>query len=311
VRRYAVRACTATRCARWSRVAAGGVVVPPLPNREPTLGGCPVFPADNPWNQPVDGLPVHARSATYVASISAEGARFLHPDFGSNPDYGIPFTIVPESQAGVPVRFVEYGDESDPGPYPIPLTARVEAGSDAHVLALQQGTCRLYELYHARRAGGAWEAGSGAIFDLRSNALRPDTWTSADAAGLPILPGLVRRDEVESGEIRHALRVTVPHTQRAFIHPATHYGARVDPDDPPMGLRLRLRGDFDLTSYHGGARTILVALQRYGLIVADQGSGWYITGANDTGWNDADLEQLKGVPGSAFEAVETGPIVRP
>jgi hypothetical protein len=311
LRRYRVRACTVRRCSSWSRAVVARAGPPPVAGPAPTLGGCQVFPADNPWNQPVDTRPLHPRSAQYVASISSEGARFLHPDFGSNPGYGIPFAVVPQAQAPVEVRFVEYGDESDPGPYPIPLTARVEAGSDAHTLALQQGTCRLYELYHARRVGDRWEAGSGAIFDLTSNRLRPDTWTSADAAGLPILPGLVRRDEVEAGAIRHALRMTVPHAQRAFIHPATHYGSTNDPDDPPMGLRLRLRADFDLSGYRGGARVILQALKRYGVIVADQGSGWYITGATDTGWDDEDLNQLKRVPGRAFEAVDTGPLRRP
>ena len=315
-RRYRVRACTLVRCAGWSAVVVGRVAdPPPAPGSGPTLGGCAMFPADNPWNTPVDALPVHRNSAAYVAAISAEGDRYLHPDFGSNPGYGIPYEIVPATQPQVPIRFVDYGDESDPGPYPVPLDARVEGGANAdgdrHVLALQQGTCKLYELFNARRAGAGWDASSGAVFDLSSNRLRPDTWTSADAAGLPILAGLVRRDEVLAGEIRHALRVTVPHTQRAFIHPATHYGATSDPNNPPMGLRLRLRADFDLAPYHGAARIILVAMKRYGLIVADQGSGWYFTGATDTAWDDDDLEQLKHVPGSAFEAVETGPIVRP
>jgi hypothetical protein len=205
------------------------------------------------------------------------------------------------------VAFVEYGDESDPGPYPIPPDAPVEAGSDRHLLVLAAGECRLYELYHARRAGSGWQAGSGAVFDLSGNSLRPDGWTSADAAGLPILPGLARYDEVETGAIRHALRVTVHTTFRGFIHPATHFASAVtDPRFPPMGLRLRLRADYDISRYAGAARVILEALQRYGLIVADNGSSWFITGAPDPRWDDGDLDQLKTVPGGAFEAVFTG-----
>jgi hypothetical protein len=182
---------------------------------------------------------------------------------------------------------------------------------DRHVLVLQQGACKLYELYDARRAGGGWEADSGAVFNLRGNALRPDGWTSADAAGLPILPLLVRYDEVRSGRIGHALRVTVARTQEGFIHPATHYAsASTDPSLPPMGLRLRLSARFSLSPYHGQALVILRALKRYGLIVADNGSSWYVTGAPNPGWDDEDLDQLKRVPGSAFEVVQSGPIRR-
>lgn len=274
----------------------------------PILGGCPMFPPDNPWNADISAAPIHPRSAAYIESIGADIT--LHADFGSNPEYGIPFIVAPEGQPPVLVEFVEYGDESDPGPYPIPPDAPVEFGSDRHLLALASGECRLYELYHARRAANGWQAGSGAVFDLSSNALRPDGWTSADAAGLPILPGLVRYDEVESGVIRHALRFTVETTYRGYIHPATHFASdEVNPTLPPMGLRLRLRADYEIAHFTGAARVILEAMRRYGLIVADNGSNWFISGATDPRWNDKDLDQLKTVPGSAFEAVYTGEIL--
>jgi hypothetical protein len=276
----------------------------------PQLGGCPVFPADNAWNQDVSGLPVSPASATYIASISSGGDAFLHPDFGADPTYGIPFVVVPASQPAVPITFVEYGDESDPGPYPIPAGAPVESGSDHHVLVLQQGACKLYELYHGAYTGPGWNAGSGAVWDLRSNALRTLGWTSADAAGLPILPGLARYDEVASGTISHALRFTVAQSQSGYILPATHAaGSTSDPSFPPMGLRLRLRAGYDISGFTGHSRVILEALRRYGMIVADNGTSWYISGATDPRWNDDDLNQLKGVPGSAFEVVQTGPVV--
>ena len=277
-----------------------------------TLGGCPVFPSDNPWNRDVSHDSVDPNSDSYIASISASGRRFLHPDFGSNPEYGIPFVIVPASQPMVPITFTDYGDESDPGPYPIPPNAPIEAGGDQHVLVLQQGACKLFELYQAIPNSSGWDAASGAVFDLHSNALRPDGWTSADAAGLPILPGLARYDEVNAGRITHALRFTVYRSQRAYIHPATHQaGATDDPAYPPMGLRLRLKSSYDISSFHGQARVILEALRTYGMIVADNGSSWFISGGSDPRWNDDDLEQLKTVPGSAFEVVQSGPIIRP
>jgi hypothetical protein len=276
------------------------------------LGGCPVFPADNPWNTDISNAAVHERSAQYIASFNQSGNGFLHADFGGDGEYGIPYLVVPESEPGVPVEFVDYGDESDPGPYPIPLDAPIEGGSDRHTLALQEGTCKLYELFVAEPTAQGWEASSGAIFDLRSNALRPEGWTSADAAGLPILPGLAKYDEAQSGEITHALRVTVGQTQRGYIHPATHWASSsTNPNLPPMGLRLRLRADYDISGYTGDARVILEALKKYGLIVADNGTSWYITGAMDPRWDDDDLNQLKTVPGTAFEAVDTGPIVTP
>jgi hypothetical protein len=211
----------------------------------------------------------------------------------------------------VPIRFTAYGDQSDPGPYPIPPDAPVEQGSDRHVIVAQNGTCKVYELYDASRDGSGWDAESGAVFDLGSDRLRPDGWTSADAAGLPIFAGLVRYDEVAAGQIDHALRVTVPHTQAGFIHPATHFASSSsDPALPPMGLRLRLKASFPLAAFHGQALVILRALKTYGMIVADNGSSWFISGASDPGFVDHDLDQLKSVPGSAFEAVETGPIRR-
>ncbi len=213
----------------------------------------------------------------------------------------------------MPISFSEYGAESDRGPYPVPLDAPVEGAGeegDRHVLVLQQGACKLYELYDARRSGSGWEAASGAVFNLRSNALRPEGWTSADAAGLPIFPLLARYPEVRAGQIDHALRVTVARTQRGYIHPATHFASSSsDPSLPPMGLRLRLKASFDLAPYHGQALVILTALKRYGLIVADNGSSWYISGASDPRWSDVDLDQLKTVPGSAFEAVSSGQIL--
>jgi hypothetical protein len=254
---------------------------------------------------------LHPDSQTFIASINASGKTSLHPDFGGNGEYGIPYVVVPQNQARVPITFTDYGDESDPGPYPVPSDAPVEGGSDRHVLVAQTGECKLYELFNSHYNGQGWDASSGAIFDLKSNKLRPDTWTSADAAGLPILPGLVRYDEVASGSIKHALRFTVWKTQRGFIHPATHYAGSSDWSLPPMGLRLRMSAAYDLSGYHGQSRVILEALKRYGMIVADNGGSWFITGARDSRWNDGDLEQMKEVPSSAFEVVNTGPIRRP
>jgi hypothetical protein len=282
----------------------------PSAHPAPHEGGCPIFPASNQLNQDISHAPVDPNSAAYIASIGLSG--HLHPDFGTEPGYGIPYTIVGPHQPKVPIAFSEFGDESELGPYPIPANAPVEGAGeegDRHVLVLQTGSCRLYELYAAQRKGAGWEAGSGAVFNLRSNALRPEGWTSADAAGLPIFPLLVRYPEVHAGRIDHALRVTVARTQRGYIHPATHFASSSsDPTLPPMGLRLRLRASYSLAGFHGESLIVLRALKRYGLIVADNGSSWYTTGAPDPRWNDADLEQIKRVPGSAFEAVQTGPI---
>jgi hypothetical protein len=277
----------------------------------PHVGSCPVFPASNALNEDISKAPSDPNSASYIDSIGA--SVDLHADFGTNPSYGIPYSIVKRGRQKVPIKFSEYGEESDPGPYPIPPNAPVEGAGeegDRHVIVMQEGSCKLYELYSARRTGGGWEAGSGAVFNLRSNALRPEGWTSADAAGLPIFPLLARYSEVRAGQIDHALRVTVPRTQAGYIHPATHLASSsTDASLPPMGLRLRLKASFSLASYHGQALVILRALKRYGLIVADNGSPWYITGAPDPRWNDEDLDQLKTVPGAAFEAVRSGPIL--
>jgi len=281
--------------------------------RTAAAGGCPVFPADNPINEEVATLPESPSSQAYVESIGLDA--HLHPDFGNNPSYGIPFEVVGPEQAKVPIKFTAYGSESDPGPYPVPPDAAIEGGGkrghgDKHVLVVQEGSCMLYELYKAARHGARWKAASGAVFNLRSNALRPEGWTSADAAGLPIFPLLARYQEVAEGAIEHALRVTVPRTQRGYIHPATHFASTsTDAALPPMGLRLRLKAGYEISGFSGQALVILQALKRYGLIVADNGSPWYITGAPSPGWNEASINTLKQVPGSAFEAVETGPII--
>jgi hypothetical protein len=292
--------------------ASGATAVAASSAPAPREGSCPMLPASNSLNRDISRAPLDPNSASYIGAIGA--GLHLHADFGTNPSYGIPYALVPRGQPKVPISFSEFGAESDPGPYPIPPGARVEGAGeqgDRHVLVLQKGSCRLYELYAARRVGRGWEAGSGAVFNLRRNALRPAGWTSADAAGLPILPLLVRYPEVHAGRIDHALRVTVPRTQRGYIHPATHFASSSDDAGlPPMGLRLRLKASFSLAGYHGQALVVLRALKRYGLIVADNGSSWYITGAPDRRWHDEDLDQLKTVPGSAFEAVRSGPILR-
>jgi len=272
----------------------------------PGVPACLVFPASNVWNRRVDRLPVRADSARLIRSIGL--GEPLHPDFSEirNGAYGIPWQLV---DAGTPrhdVDFVEYGDESDPGPYPIPADPLVEGGNDRHLITIDRDTCRLYELYHAEAVAGGWEAGSGATWDLGSNVLRPRGWTSADAAGLPIFPGLVRYEEVAAGEIRHALRFTAPETRRAFIYPARHFAsASADRALPPMGLRVRLKRSVDISGYPPQARIVLRALKRYGMILADNGSPWYVTGAPHGGWDDDDLHQLHGITGADFEAVDT------
>jgi hypothetical protein len=276
-------------------------------------GGCEVFPRSNPWHENISKLPVSPLSGAYIASIGAGG--FLHPDFGSNLTYGIPYAVVPANQPKVAIHFTAYGDQSDKGPYPIPPGAPVEGGAsstgDRHVLVVQSGSCKLYELYNAQpNADGSWNAGSGAVFNLRSNKLRPNGWTSADAAGLPIFAGLIRYDEIQRGFINHAIRFTAPQTQAGFIHPATHFASdSTNPALPPMGLRLRLKASFDISHFPRAARIILQAMKTYGLILADNGSPWYFQGATDPRWNDNVLDTLKSVPGSAFQAVQTGRIL--
>jgi hypothetical protein len=283
------------------------------------LAGCPVFPADNHWNLRVDKLPVHPSSDAIVRSIGAGDQ--MHADFGSGrylgAPIGIPYVTVPRGQRRVPVSF-DYADESDRGRYPIPARAPIEGGrssdGDRHVIVVQRSRCRAYELFDAHpAAGGArWPAGSGAIFNLRSNRLRPRGWTSADAAGLPILPGLARYPEVRRGEIRHALRFTASRTRRAFIYPARHFASGLtDPDLPAMGQRLRLKRGYDISRFPGQSRIVLRALKRYGMILADNGSSWYVSGAPSRGWDNDDLHSLHDVPGSAFEVVDTSRLPRP
>lgn len=273
----------------------------------PTLGGCQMFPADNAWNVDISNAAVHPLSNVYVSNINANGGDFVHPDFGENPSYGIPWTTVDGTQPMVPVSF-DYDHDSDPGPYPIPQDAPIEGGGDRHVLVVETTNCKLYEMFASEYAGGAdnaWTAGSGAIFDLNSNALRPNGWTSADAAGLPILPGLARCEEAMTGAITHALRFTVSRTQKSFIYPATHYASNyTDTAYPPMGLRFRLKANYDLSGFTGQSLAVAQALKQYGMILADNGSNWFISGeTNPDCWNDDDLNQLKGIPGTAFEAI--------
>ena len=277
----------------------------------PTVAGCSVFPANNVWNTPVDKLPVDANSAAYVTTIGA--AKPGHPDFGSGlwdgGPIGIPFATVPGTQAKVAVTF-DYDDESDHGGYPVPADAPIEGGSassgDRHVLIIDTAVCILYELYSAYpNADGSWHAGSGAMFDLKGNALRPATWTSADAAGLPIFPGLVRYDEVAAGEIRHALRFTAPQTHNTYVWPARHKASSLTGAQyPPMGQRFRLRAGFDMSSYSAPVQVILRALQKYGMILADNGSSWYISGSPDDRWDNDALHDISRLRGSDFEAVD-------
>jgi hypothetical protein len=276
----------------------------------PGAPSCRVFPPTNPWNRRVDSLPVAANSRAIVVTIGSSIG--LHPDFGSGTwdggPIGIPYNVVPSTQKKVKVSF-GYADESDRGPYPIPSRPRIEHGSDRHLLILDRGRCRLYELYAATRNKAGWHAGSGAIWDLRSNALRPAGWTSADAAGLPILPGLARYDEVAAGRIDHALRFTVQRTRRAYVYPARHYASDLTSWDlPPMGLRLRLRASFDTSGFPLQARVVLEALKRYGMMVADNGSSWFISGAPDPRWNNVDLHALGRVKGSDFEVIDPAAI---
>ena len=279
-------------------------------------GGCQIFPANNVWNTRVDCLAVAARSADYINSIGPSDN--LHPDFGSGTweggPIGIPVTTVGSSQTMAHVSF-DYDDESDPGPYPIPAGVAIEGGAngdgDRHILLHDHGSCKLYELFDAWPNGnGSWSAGSGAIYDLRSNALRPKGWTSADAAGLPILPGLVRYDEVASGDIKHTLRFTVNKTQRAFVWPARHFASsRTSQSIPPMGQRFRLKADFDISRFSPPVQVILTALKRYGMILADNGSDWFISGVPDERWNNDMLNELKGIRGGNFEAVDVSSIM--
>jgi hypothetical protein len=278
-------------------LGASPVEAAPVP---PT--SCVVFPADNIWNTDISGLPVHPRSAQWLASTAAATTN-LHPDFGG-PPYGFPFNVVDNTHPLVPVTF-QYSSESDPGPYPVGADTSIENGSDHHALIVNRDTCTLYELFNLAGSGSSWTAGSGAIFHLGSNALRPSGWTSADAAGLPILPGLVRWDEVQAGAINHAIRFTAQQSDKSFLWPARHQaGTAADPSLPPMGARFRLKAGFNLAGFSPQAQVILRALQHYGLILADNGSNWFFSGTEDAAWPNSLLSELKTVPASSFEAVD-------
>jgi hypothetical protein len=297
---------------RAVRVAAAVVLVTVLPGsaaalRLPGAPRCPIFPRTNAWNQRVDKLPVARDSATLIRSIGVDTG--LHADFGSGTwdggPIGIPYDVVSGKTPRAKVSF-EYADESDQVGYPIPRRVHVEYGSDHHALLVDRSACRLYELGGLTRSGGRWHAWAGAVWSLRSNRLRPAGWTSADAAGLPIFPGLARYDEVRRAVIDHALRFTAARTRRAYIYPARHYASSsTDPSLPPMGLRVRLKSSFNVRPFPPQARVVLVALKRYGMILADNGSDWYISGAPSPGWSNDQLHTLGRVTGSDFEVVDT------
>ena len=301
-------------------VVVVGVLLASLTVAHPTQAGtplpeapaCPMFPADNWWNADITALPVHARSAAWVAGMNGATAR-LHPDFGSSGDpahpYGIPYTVVNGSHAKVSVSF-QYASESDPGPYPLGPDINIEGdgsnSGDRHAIVVDSSTCTLYETFATQFSNGAWHAGSGAIWNLNSNALRPNTWTSSDAAGLPILPGLLRLDEVQAGVVTHAIRVTASQTSAGHLWPARHdASSNTDPNVVPMGARLRLKAGFDVSHYGQGTQVVLRAMQHYGLVVADNGSNWFFQGAATNSWPDQLISELKSIPASAFEAVDT------
>jgi hypothetical protein len=304
----ALTACTAEAAAPGGTPGLG-------PNA--SLAGRRPFPDDNPWNTAIDQAPVDPNSDALIASIGL--TKGLHPDFGADYDggpFGIPYIVVGGNTPGVNVSF-GYADESDPGPYPIPPDAPIEGGAtssgDRHVLVIDLDHWKLYELFSAYPVPRSrdWTAGSGAIFDLSTNALRPDGWTSADAAGLPILPGLVRYDEVvEQGAIRHALRFTVTYSRRGYVYPARHFASfDTSSNRPPMGMRVRLKAGFDISGFPPSARVVLQTLKTYGMIVADNGGDWFISGMPDPRWSDAELNTLKQVQGSNFEVVAMGTVV--
>lgn len=299
-----------------------GKLVPPAPPGASTgvnasLNGMRLFPADNPWNQAVDTLPIDPNSDALIDSIGR--AKHLHPDYGADWDggpFGFPYVVVSGDTARVPVSF-DYADESDPGPYPIPPGTPIEGGADStgdrHIIAIDRDGLKLYELFAAYPQGSGYRAGSGAVFDLASNALRPAGWTSADAAGLPIFPGLVRYDEVvEQREIKHALRFTVSRTRKAYVHPARHWASSLtDAKLPPMGMRVRLKQNVDISAYPASAQVVLRALKTYGMFVADNGSDWYLSGTADPRWDDEANNTLKQLTGNEFEVVQMGTVVTP
>jgi len=287
--------------------AGGPAAAAPVPG-----SGCTLFPADNVWHADVSTLPVHPSGGAWLASMGGPGVR-LHPDFGpagpGEQPYGIPYTVVPGDAAKVAVAF-EYADESDPGPYPFAADTPVEGGSDRHALMVDRDRCVLYELFAATYDAAGSTAGSGAVWDLRSNALRPAGWTSADAAGLPILPGLLRRDEVAAGAVDHAIRMTARRTDRSYVWPARHHaGAASDPSLPPMGARFRLKASFDVSRFRPDTQVVLRAMQRHGMILADNGSDWYFTGTSEPGWDTGMLDELESVPAGELEAVDASSLL--
>jgi hypothetical protein len=278
-----------------------------------SVGRCSIFPPDNPWNRDISNDPVDPNSERYLRSMRAADKR-LHPDFGSNPKYGIPWIAVPRHTRRYEMEF-SYADESDPGPYPFPEDVPIEGGADAegdrHVIVIDRDACKLYEGFNCWFQDTRWKCDSGAVFDLQSNRLRPRGWTSADAAGLPVFAGLVRHDEVQAGQIRHALRFTARKTQRAYVHPATHFASpHRDPNLPPLGLRVRLKASYDISKFRGAPRVILTALKKYGMFLADNGADWFISGESNARWDDDELHPLKSVPASAFEVVKLGQVHR-
>jgi hypothetical protein len=289
-------------------LAALALVTTPVAAAAPPagMGDCPIFPADSFWHADVRSLPVHPQSAAWLSSMGGPTRR-LHPDFGDSDGpqpYGIPYAVVDRGHARTTVSF-EYDDESDLAPYPFGADTPIEGGSDAHALMLDRDACTLSELFAADWNGGAPTAGSGAIFDLRSNALRPSGWTSADAAGLAIFPGLLRRDEVLSGRVDHPIRMTAQRTDRSFVWPARHQaGAARDANLPPMGAWFRLRADYPTAGLHPNTVVILEAFKTHGLILADNGSNWYFTGAADSGWESRVLNELKALQAGSFEAID-------
>jgi hypothetical protein len=300
----------APACSASTAANDDGGDAPPLPARA-------VFPSDNPWNRDISADPVDPNSAALISACGAGSS--LHPDFGTTyagAAWGIPFITVHSSQKTVPVTF-DYADESDPGPYPVPSNAPIEGGSessgDRHVLVVDVDTWKLYELFdaHPVNNGASWTAGSGAVFDLSSNALRPAGWTSADAAGLPIFPGLVRYDEaVTQGAINHAIRFTCPTTRKAYVPPARHFASsQTSTNLPPMGMRVRLKPGVDISGFPPDVRVILTALKKYGMMLADNGSGFFVSGAPDPRWNDANINTMKQLHGSDFEVIRMDGLV--
>ena len=299
-----IRSAAAAAAVMLAAVAFQPVSAAPLPVKAPVPGSsCRVFPSDNVWNMDVSKLPVAKKNKIWKKSMHA-GSTMLHPDFGP-PAYGMPFDVVDDSHQKVHINF-GYASESDDGPYPFGPGTHIEDGSDRHATMIDRDTCTLYELYAAEWRAGQPTAGSGAIFRLEgatANDLRPATWTSADAAGLPIFPGLVRWDEVNAGAIRHAIRFTVACTSRRYLWPARHQAGSSDGRCPPMGARFRLKAGFDVSSYSGQAKVVLVAMKRYGLIVADNGSDWYFQGEVNSHWTNGLMDELKSIPAGAFVAV--------